>query len=336
MTRSAASAGALVAVVVIAAPAVAIAETPTDAPAAIDVERWAATATGWWAGLDDARVVGFGHLAVGLTTSAIARPIGLTAPNGDDLGAPVAHRATVTVAAAYGVTDSVEVDLAAPLVIQGGDRLTAVGEPRALRRVTSGDVRVGAKIQLITGPRVTAALGATLTLPTGNEGHYAGEASWVADWHGLVMVRSGPIALGIGVGVRLRGEEVALSPEQVAGNELTGAVALSWQVPTIPGVYCDWTQLRAIAELDGVLGDTVGGQRGPSPIEARLGVRGRIWRGWTVGVTAGRGLVGEVGSPRWRGVVEVSWRDEPRTDVPAPRARAPVDDDDDCGDDDDC
>ena len=106
---------------------------------------------------------------------------------------------------------------------------------------------------------------------------------------------------------------------QVAGNELAGAVAIAWAVPTIPGVYCEWTQLRVIAELDGVIGDKVGGERSPSPVEARAGVRGRIWRGWTVGVTGGRGLVDTVGAPSWRGVVELSWRDEPRTDRAAPR-----------------
>jgi hypothetical protein len=295
------------------------ADMPTDKPTAVDVERWTATATGWWAGLDDARALGMGHLAIGATASVATRPIGLSSPGGDDLGAPVSARATLTLAAAYGVTETVDVNLALPLVLQGGDRLTAVGRPQELKGATSGDARLGVKVQLFANERVTAALAAGVTLPTGNEQHYAGEESWVADWRGLGIARLGRFAIGLGAGVRLRGAEVALSPSQVSGNELVGALAVAWQLPVIDGVYCDWTALRAIAELDGVYGDKVGGVRGPSPLEARVGVRGRVWRGWTIGVVGGRGLVDEVGAPRWRGVIEVSWRDEPRTDAPVRR-----------------
>lgn len=329
MTRGAVAAVALA--VAVAAPARARADTPTNQPGATEADRWAATATGWWAGLDDARVVGLGALAFGATASVIARPVEL-AVDGVEL-VPVDHRATLTLAAAYGVTETVEVQVALPLVLQAGDRRMALGDVRSLRTATLGDARLGAKVQLIAGPRITAALAASLWLPTGNEVHYAGEASWIADWRGLAMARFGALAIGVGAGVRLRGEEVALSPTAVSGNEVVGALAVSVRLPPIAGAWCDWTELRAIAELDGVLGDTVGGERSPSPIEARFGIRGRLWRGWTVAAIAGAGLVDEVGAPAWRGVLELSWRSAPRTDVPPPR---PLDDGDEFCDDDDC
>jgi hypothetical protein len=329
MTRGAVVGLALAAM---AAPARARADTPTNQPGATEADRWAATATGWWAGLDDARVVGLGALAVGATASVIARPVEL-AVDGIDV-VPVDHRATLTLAAAYGVTETIELQVAMPFVLQAGDRRMALGDVRELRGATLGDARLGAKVQLLAGARITAALAASLSLPTGNEVHYAGEASWIADWRGLAMARFGAVAVGVGAGVRLRGEEVALSPTAVSGNEVVGAIAVSVRLPPVAGAWCDWTELRAIAELDGVLGDTVGGERSPSPIEARLGVRGRLWRGWTVAAIGGAGVVDEVGAPAWRGVVEVSWRSEPRTDVPPPRR---LDDaDDELCDGDDC
>ena len=305
------------------------ADTPTDAPTAIDVERWTATATSWWAGLEDPRVVGLGHLAFGLTASGITSPIRLTAAAGDDLGAPVSRRVALLASAAYGVTESVEIDASFPIYLQDGDRLAALGDPRGLRPLTRGDLRVGGKYQVVDRAILRAAFAADIVLPTGDDQHYAGEASWVLHWRALAALRLGRFGVAIAAGVRIRGEEVLLAADQVAGNEVVAGVAIAYTLPPISRVYCDWTQLRLIAEVDGVVGDTVGEVRGPSPFEARAGIRGRIWRGWTVGVIGGRGLTDEVGAPSWRAVIEVSWRDEPRTDIPrAPREPDPVDDDD--------
>jgi hypothetical protein len=302
--------------------------SPTDAPAAIELERWAASATSWWAGLEDARVVGLGHLAIGLTASAIGRPVGLTSPTGEDLGAPVARRLTMILTAAYGVTETVELDVAIPIAFQSGDRRAALGDDRALASTAGGDLRIGGKLQVVDRGALRVGFAADLVLPTGNEQHYTGEASWIVHWRALAGVQLGRFGAAAAAGVRLRGEEVLLAPEQVAGNEVVGGIALAYALPPIGGMSCDWTQLRLIAELDAVLGDTVGEVRGPSPVEARLGVRGRIWRGWTIGVVAGRGVNDEVGSPRWRGVVELSWRDQPRSDEPvAPRVDDVPDDD---------
>jgi hypothetical protein len=313
---------------VAAAAGTAHADTPTDAPTAIDLERWTPTATSWWAGLDDPRVVGLGHVAFGLTISGITRPIRLTSAAGEDLGSPVSPRFGLLASAAYGVTETVEVDASFPIYIQDGDRLAALGDPRALRAVTRGDLRLGGKLQVVDRARLRAGFAAAIVLPTGDDQHYAGEASWALDWRALAALNLGPVGVALSAGVRIRGEEVLLAAGQVAGNEVMAGAALSYQLPPISGVTCDWTQLRLIAEVDGVVGDTVGEVRGPSPFEARAGVRGRIWRGWTIAVVGGRGLTDEVGAPRWRAVLEVSWRDEPRTEIPrAPRDEI-VDDDD--------
>ena len=298
-------------------PAAASAD-PVDAPAAVDVDRWTATATGWWAGIDDARAIGLGHLAVGITTSYTRDPIVLSGTGAAGLGAPVSDRTTLGIAAAYGVTDTVELRVVLPLVIQSGDRLTRAGDPRPLQQVVTADIQAGGKINLVSRRGLDVALAAGVVLPTGNEAHFAGDEGWLADVRGLAGYTRGRLGLGAMAGVRIRATEVALSPQQIVGNELLGALAVSYALPAIPRLTCDWTQLRAIVELDGVLGDDVGDKRGPSPLELRAGGRGRIWQGWTIGVTLGRGLTDEVGAPSFRFAVDVSWRDEPRTE-PRPR-----------------
>jgi hypothetical protein len=318
----------------VAAVPAAHADTPPDAPTAIDVERVQGLATGWWLGLDDPRVVGPGHMAFGLTTSVIARPIRLRDPAGADLGSPVEYRTSLIAAAAYGVTDTIELDASVPIVVQSGDRLTRVGDPTELRTLTRGDLRIGGKYQVVDKDHVRVAFAADVLLPTGDQDHYAGEQSWAIHWRALAALRFGRFGAAVSGGVRIRGEEVALAPDQVAGNEVIGGAAVAYQLPGIPGVYCSWTQLRAIAELDAVLGDAMGGSNGPSPLEARVGLRGRIWRGWTLGVAAGRGLNDEVGAPRWRAMLDVSWRDEPRTEIPRVHPVI-IDVEDDC-DNEDC
>jgi hypothetical protein len=60
-------------------------------------------------------------------------------------------------------------------------------------------------------------------------------------------------------------------------------------------------------ELVGVVGDDVGVLSGPSPVEARIGVVSRPRPAWQIGVRVGIGLDDEIGAPRFRALVEVSW-----------------------------
>ena len=43
-------------------------------------------------------------------------------------------------------------------------------------------------------------------------------------------------------------------------------------VPAVRPLWCDAEQVQLTAEVVGVLGDDVGAGRGPSPVEARLGM----------------------------------------------------------------
>jgi len=189
-----------------------------------------------------------------------------------------------------------------------------------------GDLRFGARIRVVRTPRVAAFLRGELTLPTGDDHDFAGEASWAGAWsligrfalpHGLAFAVTG--------GIRLRGAEVLLA-DRVVANELFGAAGVVVPLPPVRPLWCDPEYFKLTAELAGILGDELAGRRGPSPLEARLGFVGRPHHDLTVGVRAGVGLVDEIGAPQFRATLEVTYQG-PYQLIP-PRASEPPDDED--------
>jgi hypothetical protein len=57
----------------------------------------------------------------------------------------------------------------------------------------------------------------------------------------------------------------------------------------------------------GVLGDRFAGERGPSPVEARLGLVTRPWPSIYVATRAGVGLGDQIGAPAWRATLELGY-----------------------------
>ncbi|MBP6840012.1 MAG: hypothetical protein KBG28_25715 [Kofleriaceae bacterium] len=293
-------------VVVMAAPSRARADQPADLPAAFDADRWAGMAGGDGLGVDRAGALGLGVWAVRVGRSYLADPVHFDdAPVGADA---VAGRSTLAVAVAWGATASIDLGLTVGAVAQSGARRLAVGDPTPLRELTTADTRLAARFGVHDGPALTVAVLTTLGLPTGNERHFAGEAGTWFDGRVALAARLGPASVDGAAGVRVRGREVQLADGVVAGNELVGALALTAPVPRIPGLTCGADQLVVLAQLDGALGDDVGGARGPSALEVRFGARARFWPTWSVTVAGGRGLSADLGSPSWRLAVELEWR----------------------------
>src|SRR5438034_337691 len=61
------------------------------------------------------------------------------------------------------------------------------------------------------------------------------------------------------------------------------------------------------AELAGALGDRVGMQAAPSPLEARLGLIVRPLEALAIGARVGVGLDEQIGAPSFRAVIELAW-----------------------------
>jgi hypothetical protein len=167
-----------------------------------------------------------------------------------------------------------------------------------------------------------------VTLPTGDTEDFAGEVRWSYQLsliarltlaHGIVVAATG--------GIHVRTAEVPVG-DRVVGDELVGDIGTTVEIPPIAGLWCKPSQVRALVELVGALGDNVDHVLGPSPAEARVGVVGRLTRQLTIGVRAGVGLDDQIGAPRVRAMLELAWQPagEPRPVTSAPMEPSGVED----------
>jgi hypothetical protein len=204
-----------------------------------------------------------------------------------------------------------------PLVVQDGDRLQGIDlDETPLSEMTIGDARLHAKVRLRGEPGdrgATLALAAVVTLPTGDDDNFAGEAGPLIEPRLIASWRRSRGALAINLGARIRTEEVVLlSPARAHGNELLASVAGELVVPWL----CS-DAFSVLAEYAAVRGEgTTGDNVGPSPQEVRAGVRLRLPNGWSITVGGGAGTSpDEVGSPEWRFVAAVIRDPSPLSDL---------------------
>jgi hypothetical protein len=312
---------------VMTAASAASADRPRDTPTAIEVDRDGAPAGRVSLGFDDGEPVD--AWGVSVAASWIERPIELDAAafgGGSPRTQPVRRRETLALGGALALGERAVIDLALRGSHQVGDRLSAAGNPAPLARWVFQDLKLGGRIRIVGGPARTALVRAQLTLPAGNDQHFAGDARWTAAWSliGRAVLGRG-VAIAGTAGIRLHGAEVAVG-DRLVGDALFGAMGVSVPLtalglgvgsPTVAGTAGSaggaafsgsMAQRVAItAALLGALGDHIGDLTGPSPVEARMGAIVHATQELTVGAHFGLGLRDEIGSPKLRALVEVAW-----------------------------
>jgi hypothetical protein len=109
------------------------------------------------------------------------------------------------------------------------------------------------------------------------------------------------------------------------GDELFAAlgVAVPLTATDLAGVA---EHVALTGELAGALGDHVGAQAAPSPLEARLGVIVQPLPGLAIGAHIGAGLEEQIGAPSFRGLIELAWTPR-RAPMAAPPPPSPDPDD---------
>jgi len=259
------------------------------------------------------------ELQLAMCGSLMARPLVLEDVfDRGEVSEPVRVRLGFDFLAAIGVGRRFQVGVAMPVVAaQDGARLQGIDlDETSLQPVALGDLRLHGKLRLVgfadaAGGGVAAAV--TATLPTGAEGHFAGERGPVLEgrligswrWRNLGTV-------AVNVGYRHRTEKVVLlSPARPHGDEVVGLFAGEVAVPGT-------AHLRGLVEYAFVTGDPgpAGKIRGPSPEEVRAGARWRFATGVTL--TGGLGFgtsPSEVGSPAWRVIAQVAYETAPSSDL---------------------
>jgi hypothetical protein len=220
---------------------------------------------------------------------------------------PVNRRETLALGGALALGPAILIDARMPLAHQSGDRYQGLGDDRPLDANVIGDLGLGGRLRLVQRDLYSAFVRLHLTLPTGNDFDFAGEASFTAAWMliGRLTLPERIVVAGT-AGVRFRGREVIVA-DRLLGDELFAAVGASFQLPAIQGLYCDENEVRVTAELHGVLGNDVGDREGASPAEARVGAVAKIRPWLAVAVRLGKGIGDQIGAPRLRGMIEVAY-----------------------------
>jgi hypothetical protein len=270
------------------------ADTPLAKPEAIDVDRLDTPPGRTELSFDGGAPLA-GPLAITLATHWLERPIELANLE------PVRRRQTVTLGAAFALAPSIIIDARIGAAHQIGDRLGT----HALDRWVSTDLRLGARAQVAGTPARGVFLRADLGLPTGDDGDFAGDAKWSLAWRliGRLTTRAGVLAAT--AGIRLRGAEVQVG-DKLVGDELLLALGTAIPLPAVRPLWCR-DGVKLTAELVAIIGDDVDMREGPTPVEARAGIVTRPTAELTIGVRAGAGLTDEIGSPRYRATLELTY-----------------------------
>ena len=298
------------------------AETPIERPEAIEVDRDAPPPGRVEFGFDGGGPVSV--WAAGLQLGYVDQPITLHTATRESH--PVRRRETVALGGAFAVGPSIVFDARLPLSHQVGDRLAGFGDDLPLDRWVLGDLGVGARVRVVANEGFAAFVRGQLTLPTGDDRNFAGDAKWSASW--LLVGRASlpnKIVVAASAGVRLRGAEVMIA-DRLVGDELAFGLGLIAPIPPLGHLWCDSDQVRLAAEVSGALGDNVAHQRSPSPVELRIGLVTKPSSALTLGVRLGTALDDQIGAPRFRAMVELAWHGpapQPERTSPGPTGDDP-------------
>ncbi|HEX7702261.1 MAG TPA: hypothetical protein VF403_16095 [Kofleriaceae bacterium] len=292
------------ALILCALASVAHADTPVARPEAIEVDRDTTPPGQGELGFDGGAPIG--NWALGVTLTELDHPIRFHTVGIKTF--PVAHRETTTLGGALALGDDVIVDAKLPLSHQVGQRLIYLGDDRPLDRWVPGDVGLGARFHAMTRGPIAVFLRADLTLPTGDDYDFAGEASWTAAVMGIARAAlPNDITIAVTGGTRLRAKEVVVE-DQIVGDELFWGAGITVGIPPFCSLWCKADQLKVSAEVVGVVGDNVNHVRGPSPIEGRIGFVGRIRPPYAISVRAGTHLDDDVGAPEFRATIDLVYQ----------------------------
>jgi hypothetical protein len=280
------------------------ADNPLQRPEAFEVDRDAPPPGQAELGFDGgAPIRGWAISAQG---GYIDRPLTLT--TNLVVNHPVEHRQTLALGGAYALTPNLIVDARMPFDHQVGDRYRGLGDNKRLDRFVLGDIALGARLRLAERGAASIFARGALTIPSGDDHDFAGEARFTAAWNLIVRVAL-PAGLTVAAtaGVKFRPREVQVA-DRLLGDELSGGFGAIYELPPLHGLWCAENHTRLTAEIVGVLGNDVAGQRGPSPAEVRIGMGSDI-RSWlSIAGRIGKGIDDEIGAPRFRGMLELVYR----------------------------
>jgi hypothetical protein len=304
---------------------------PIEIPEAIEVDRDAPPPGRVELGFDSGAPVD--TWGVGIQLGYVDRPIALADAETGITRYPVDHRETLALGGALALGDRLLFDVRMPFDHQVGTRWIGLGDNTPLERFVLGELTLGARMRISATEHLQTFVRGQVDLPSGNDENFAGDPR--TSYQLALIGRVEPaddVVIAATAGYHIRSSEVQVA-DRVVGDELFGAIGATVGLPPIAGLWCKRSQVRALAELVGVLGDNVDHALGPSPAEMRLGVIVQPTLQLAIGVRAGVGLNDQIGAPRVRAMLELAWQPQatgkPRAVVAPPPTLLPSSDDDD-------
>ncbi|MFT3699665.1 MAG: hypothetical protein QM831_41335 [Kofleriaceae bacterium] len=284
---------------------VAHAEAPSTRPEAIEVDRDMTPPGQNELGFDGGAPIG--DWAVSAIGQFLWRPIQFNSKNSMSTH-PVERRETLTIGGAITLGSDYVLDVRMPLSHQWGLRLRGFGDNTPLDAWVAGDMTIGARLHVVTTGPIGVFVRGEYVVPTGDDHDFAGYVGWSAAWMGIVRATlPHDIVIAGQAGVRIRGKEIVVG-DQTIGDEMFWGVGATVGIPPLCSWWCKPEQFKATAEIVGVVGDNVNHSRGPSPIEARIGVIGRVRPPYVIGVHLGTHVNEAVGAPELRATVDLAYQ----------------------------
>jgi outer membrane protein OmpA-like peptidoglycan-associated protein len=250
------------------------------------------------------------------------QPLRMIDPADDDFShGLVNYQFSADLLLAIGLWDRLEVGLVLPVtLVQGSDGLQALGRsPGATLSGGLGDLRLVPKVRFLTKKRITQAMSAGLSFPTGSDEDLLGDDGVTFTPHLIGSYDTDRFSVALNVGYRFRNSQSFFAPGRAQ------QVTIDDEVPMAVGGRVNvWKKLDVIADLFWAI-STEEQDKEEIPLELLTGVRYGLPHNLVANLGLGFGLTQGIGTPVVRVIGGLAYQHAfEREKAPAPKP-TPVD-----------
>jgi outer membrane protein OmpA-like peptidoglycan-associated protein len=271
-----------------------------------------------WFGLESLDLRGNGRVSAGVVVDLAHKPLVLYDESGDELASVILDQVFMHPGLALNVMERLRLSASLPLlIVQSGESASAGSTLlQAGQKSSPGDLRAGVDVGVFGehAESLRLAAGMHVYAPTGERSAYTSDAAWRLMPVLHAAGDRGMLHYAARLGFMLRPDRAGLGGTPTGSEALAGASVgvglLGNSLLVGPELY----GRTIVSEPSAVLG------RGTTPLELLLGAHYRLPSGFHVGIGFGPGLSRGMGTPQFRGVAALEWRQDVRV---LPQREAP-------------
>lgn len=247
----------------------------------------------------DAEVLAAWRLNLGLSLNTASDPLVLHDPvSGEPLmdGVVVSRRSGAYLTAALGLPAHLELGLALPVLISQIGNAAVLEGARDVDTTSIGDPRVELKARLLRASVLRVGVALSTTIPFGDDSALFAESSATLHPRLLLAVHTGPLRVGVDLGLRIR-EETHISGLTIDDEITAGLGASVAVVPEALWLIAETYARRAVQNSSPE----------STPAEALLGARYRAFGPWQLLGAGGVGIGRGYGTPAFRALFSLQY-----------------------------